>query len=153
MQKFCKDRLEEGATVDFFEPIKKKNMKTFSSKTVNISVKDRELPIKVHRNLFGQIAIIMQKRNIDLKEVFAYPIGPLPCSLAGVMGELRKTRKVALVHKIEKGIRPLEQLPQSHAAIIDGVVVVQTFKATGLTFDQLADDMLHSIINACIRCV
>ena len=74
MQKFCKDRLEEGATVDFFQPMKKQNLKTFSHliNTVNASVKDREIPIKVNRNLFVQITIIMQKRNIDLKEVFAW---------------------------------------------------------------------------------
>ena len=103
MQMFGKYLLEEGATVDFFEPMKMQNLKTFShlTKTVNIHVKDREIPIKVHRNLFGQIAIIMQKRNIQFK-VFAYPLGPLPWSLAGVMRELRKTSKVALVHKIEK---------------------------------------------------
>ena len=65
------------------------------------------------------------------------------------MDELRKTSKVAPLHKIEKGICPLEQLPQSHAAIIDGIAVVQMFKAAGLTFGQLADGMLHSIINAC----
>ena len=73
-------------------------------------MKDREIPIKVHRNLFGQIAIIMQNRNIDLKEVFAYPLGPLPWSL----GELIKTSKVALVHKIEKGIRPTPTKSCSH---------------------------------------
>ena len=65
----------------------------------------------------------------------------MPWSLAGVMGKIRS--KDAPVHKIEKGIRPLEQLPQGHAAIIDGIAVAQQFIAAGLTFGQLAEDMLQ----------
>ena len=65
----------------------------------------------------------------------------MPWSLAGVMCKIRS--KDALVHKIEKGILPLEQLPQGHAAIIDGIAVAQQFIAARLTFGQLAEDMLQ----------
>ena len=48
------------------------------------------IPLKVHRNLFGKISIIMQNQNIHLKEVFQYPLGPLPWAFSGVIGELKK---------------------------------------------------------------
>ena len=63
-----KKRLEEGATIDFFEPLKKLRLKTFSNlrKVVKVGVKDRMVPLKIHRDLFGQMVIIMQHRNVDL---------------------------------------------------------------------------------------
>ena len=69
---------------------------------VKVSVKEWMLPLKFHCNPFGQISIIMQHRNNDLKEVFEYPLGPLACTSSGVVGELRKTNKVAILHNLEK---------------------------------------------------
>ena len=80
MKTFMKERLEEGATIDFFEPLKKLGLKTFSNlrKAVKVGVKDRMVPLKTHRDLFGQMIIIMLHHNVDLKEVFKYPLGPFP---------------------------------------------------------------------------
>ena len=64
--------------------------------------------MKATRNLFGQIAIIMKKRDLDLKEVFKYPLGPFPWALAGVMGDLKKTNKATLLNKFEKLTEPLD---------------------------------------------
>ena len=62
-------------------------------KTSKVSVKDKIVPMRAHSNLFGQLTLIMQTRNLDLKEVFEYPLGPYRWSLCGVMGELRKSNK------------------------------------------------------------
>ena len=35
----------------------------------------------------------MQKRSMDLKEVFKYSLGPFPWSLAGSVGNLKKLIK------------------------------------------------------------
>ena len=79
---------------------------------------------------------------------FSYPLGSLPWSLAGPVGELRKTNKVSLLHKLEKGVKPLSEPPNNHVAIIDGMAIVQKFnKPNGLTFEQLACDMLESIMS------
>ena len=67
-------------------------------KIVKFAVKDKIVPMRAHSNLFGQLALIMQKRIVDLEEVFKYPLGPYPWSLCGVMGELRKTNKASLMH-------------------------------------------------------
>ena len=151
MEKFMDDRLKENAPIEFYEPVKKLNLHTFQNitKVVKVSVKDRMVPIKSHRYLFGQMSIIMQQRDVDLKNVFSYPLGPLPWSLTGPVGELRKTNKVSLLHKLEKGVKSLVEPPNNHAAIIDGMAVVQKFKPNGLTFKQLASDTFKSIISMC----
>ena len=116
-------------------------------KVIKVSVKDRIIPLKVHHDLFGQIALIMQRHTIDLQDVFCYPLGPLPLALSGSVGELRKTNKVALLHSLEKGTNPLTSLPRHHAAIVDGMAVLQKCKPTGKTFEQMAVDVLESILS------
>ena len=71
MEKVMCDRLKENSPIDFYEPVKKLNLHIFQNMTkVVVSIKDRMVPIKCHRNLFGQISIIMQHRDVDLKCVF-----------------------------------------------------------------------------------
>ena len=65
MTTFLKERLEERATIDFFEPSKKLGLKIFSNlrKVVKIGVTDHMVPLKIHQDLFGQMVIIMQHHN------------------------------------------------------------------------------------------
>ena len=109
MEIFMEDRLKENALIGFYEPVKKLNLTSFQhmTKTVQLSVKERLVLLKFTCNLFGKMYIIMQHQNIDLKKVFTYPLGPLPWALAGPVGELRQTNKVALLHKLEKGIESI----------------------------------------------
>ena len=86
---------------------------------IKVSVKDRIIPLKVHRDLFGQIALIMQCRSINLEKFFCYPLGTLLWVLLGPAGELCMSIKVALLHSLEKDAPPLTSLPRNHAAIID----------------------------------
>ena len=90
----------------------------------------------------------MQHRNVNLKEVFNYPLGPWSWSLYDVVGELCKTNEVAILHHLEKYTTPLSHPPHSHTAIIDGMAAIQKAKANGLTFQQFADDLLQFIISA-----
>ena len=52
MTTLVKERLYKGATIDFFEPMKKLGLKTFSNlrKVMKIGVKDRMVPLKMHRD-------------------------------------------------------------------------------------------------------
>ena len=86
---------------------------------IKVSVKDRIIPLKVHRDLFGQIALIMQCRSINLEKFFCYPLGTLLWVLLGPAGELYMSIKVALLHSLEKDAPPLTSLLRNHAAIID----------------------------------
>ena len=52
--------------VDFYQPIKKMNIKTFShmTKVAKVTVKDRVVPMKAQRELFGRLLLIMQTRHV-----------------------------------------------------------------------------------------
>ena len=73
----------------------KLNLKTFKHimKVIKVSVKDRIIPLKVHRDLFGQIALIMQRRSINLQNVFCYLLGPLSWALSVTVDKLRRPTK------------------------------------------------------------
>ena len=90
---------------------------------------------------------IMQKRNVNLREVLSYPLGPLPWSLSRVAGELKKTNKAALLHKIENDAPALDVIPRNCVGIFDGMGEVQSYKAAGLTFGEFSDGLLRSILN------
>ena len=82
----------------------------------------------------------MQRREIDLKKVFKYPLGPFPWSLAGQNGEFRKTSKVAILHALEKDVEPMDDYPHNHVCIIDGLALIQMVKPSGMTYAKLAAD-------------
>ena len=69
----------------FSDKLKKLKLKTFSDLTPSKKVvKDgKEIILKMDKELLGRMAIIAQERSIDVKEVFSYPNGPAPWSLAG----------------------------------------------------------------------
>ena len=119
------------------------NLSTFKNliKVVKIPVKQRMIPLQCHRNLFGQMTIIMQKRNVNLREVLSYLLGPLPWSLSGVAGELKKTNKAALLHKIENDAPALDVIPRNCVGIFNGMAEAQSYKAAGLTFGEFSDGL------------
>ena len=50
--------------------------------------------------------MMSQHRNIDMKEIFAFPQGPVPWALVDSMGTLKKTNKAILMHELEKNAEP-----------------------------------------------
>ena len=92
LKKFIKEHILT-TTADFYEPVKKLKLSTFKDlvKVFKISVKNRMIPLKYHRGLIVQITIIMQKRNVGLKEVLSFPLGPLSWALASIIGDLKKS--------------------------------------------------------------
>ena len=131
----------EKPVQDFFDPIKKCSLETFTSlmpKPV-VKVNKKEVMIKADRTLFGRIAIIDQSRNIHLKVVFFYPLGPFPWRLVDGFGMMRKTNKATIVKAFEKGVIFLESPPVQSATVIDGMALVQKLKVVQMTFGQVAD--------------
>ena len=153
MKQFAEDRMSEGGKSSLFEPIKKLKLKTFSSmiKKRDATANKKTIPMKATKDLFGQIALIMRKRDLDLKQVFCYPLGPIPWALAGVMGELKKTNKASILHELEKATTPLERPPSNNVTIINGMAVLQKARANGLTFGQLAQTILGNVLSSAVN--
>ena len=104
-----------------------KRLKTWSDigKTRKVRFSGREIVLKADRNLFAKMAIIGRKRQLDMKEVLSYPLGPLPMSLANPDGSVRKTNKSKLMTTLYKDIPLAESFPENSACIFDGMIVEQ----------------------------
>ena len=139
MKKYIYERILT-TTVDFYEPVKKLKLSTFKDlvKVFKISVKDRMIPLKYHSDVFAQITIKIQKRNVDLERSFIFSVG--------IIWDLKKTSKASLFHRIEGNALPLEYIPAQSTGIFDGMAEVQTFKATGFTFGELADELFRGCV-------
>ena len=104
-QAFVRDRLTADPPVTkFHDPMKKMNLETFTPK------KPKSGSGRLHReasllrtdySVFSRIALIAQTREMDLREVLSYPLGPYPWSLATLSGSLMKTSKAALLHLLK----------------------------------------------------
>ena len=92
MKKFVESPLAENAKVEFFSPIKKMKLRTFATmkKNTKNKVENKVIPTESHNNMFGQLTLLMQHLETNLKEVYDYPIGSYLWSLCGDMEELRK---------------------------------------------------------------
>ena len=112
---------------------------------VKVKCNCKIIPMKASRNLFSHIALILQTRAVALKDVFCYPLGPIPWSLGGVIGGLNKTPKVTILHELEKGIEPVDR-PSEYASIVDGMAILQKAKVNGLTYGEMAKKILGTVI-------
>ena len=123
------DRLEETLSGEylslvygsFYEPLKKMKLGTFSTLLKkSVKVNGKVVQFSTQSDIFRKIALIQQIRSLDLKEVFCYPLGPVPWSLATSAGELMKTNKATLMHELEKGSTSVDAIQRPFATIIDG---------------------------------
>lgn len=84
-----------------------------------------------------QIILVAESRQISLKGVLCYPLGPLPWALATPDGKMRKTCKSALAKQLLKNPCTLDKLPTKSACIIDGMALLYKLKGDGKTGDGL----------------
>ncbi|XP_068232399.1 uncharacterized protein [Palaemon carinicauda] len=90
--------------------------------------------------------LVASSRKLSMKEVLKHPLGPVPWSLANTDGSPRKTNKAALARKLEAKASPAEEMEYPSACIIDGMSIVQKMNGDKLTFEELAEQMLISVI-------
>ena len=78
-KEFIKNRIVTGR-IEFFDPLPKNNLKTFSilNKKTNVNVKGKEEILVADRKLFGRLAVIAQSRSLNMQEMLQYAIGPVP---------------------------------------------------------------------------
>jgi hypothetical protein len=129
----------------FFKPLKKQNLKTFTNmkSTTKIRTPKVDLVLKCDRGVFARMAIIAQIRQLDLREVFSFPLGPLPWALAAPDGSLRKTSKCKLLEALSTETEP-PNLQGNSAMIIDGMDLLQKLIHPPTTFGSLAETILST---------
>ena len=154
MNNFIQKRINSNTT-SFWDGIPRNKVKSFSSVSTNISVKATEeklITVNADRDLLGRPLVAANARQINLREVLAYELSPVPCSLAHQDGSLRKTTKSALCSILEKNVTVLPRLPVSTSDtvnIIDGMALVQRMKSRGgRTFGELSLKYYSTITQA-----
>ena len=93
-------------------------------------------------DVLGKIAIIQQSRNVDLKEVFCYPLGPVPWSVAYGSDDMIETSKCALMTELEKGATDADQVRRPFMVVIDGMAMVRKARNKEVNLDEFADELL-----------
>ena len=90
--------------VCFYKPLNRLMLGTFT-KMMKRLVKTKDgkiLQFSPPSQIFEKIAIIKKTQKLDLKQLFCYPLGPVPWSLRTSTGELVKTRKLTLITNLKK---------------------------------------------------
>ena len=69
-QEFVNERLVDQTT-EIFDRINKLKLGTFSTmqKTVTVQTNGNTVPFSAHYDIFGKMALIQQRRDMDLKEM------------------------------------------------------------------------------------
>jgi len=148
---FKNERLEnDPPEKKFHDPLKTQKLKTFSSltKKKEVRTQGRLTILKADRSLFGRIVVMAQGRNLQMSDIFSYPLGPLSWALSTPDGLLRKTNKSALATAIQKNVYVAEQLPNNSATVIDGMNLVQKVKGGQETFGDVASTVLAMALNS-----
>ena len=94
------------------------------------------------------MALVQQRREINLKEIFCYPLGPALWSLASVTAGMVKTNKSILMHELERGITLVDAIPKPFASVIDGMALVPQSNYIGLTYNEFTDNILNKFVTS-----
>lgn len=152
LHNFIKNRIVSNKE-DIHDPIPKLKLKTFASMKAKRSckIKDKSLTLKADRDVFARLLVVSGKRNISLKEVLKYSLGPIPWSLATAEGSFVKTPKSKLLDAIENDAHdPLvAALPERSVRVFDGMVLLQQLTSVSLsTFGEVSEYLLKRITSS-----
>ena len=148
MATFIEEMLKNNPTKTIFDPINKNKLGSSSllHKSTTCKVKDKVVSLKSGKEPFARIAIIAQKRPVNMRSLFNYPLGSLPLALGEMDGILNKTTKSVILRKLEGMDQTVEALPTDYVLVIDGVAAVRQFKVACLTYKKFAEQLLRYFI-------
>ena len=110
-------------------------------------MQNKVVTLQANKDIFLKLAIIAQRRSVNLELLFKYPLGPLPLSLAEPDGTLKKTVKLSLIHKFEEDIDPVKTIMGCYAFIADGISCIHQMKVLKSTYAEFAVNLLKFIFS------
>ena len=140
---FVEDRLKQNK--DFFSPIPRQRLKTFSDMGKTAKVKttsNRELTYKQQSNVAFQLLAKSQDQSekIELRELVKYPLMPVPSSIGTADGSLLKTDKSKGFHYLTQGVEDADVPPDERTLNIqDGNATFYTLGEVPGTFRQISE--------------
>ena len=144
---FISERLSSSRSAKFFDKLPRIKLKSFRNvNTKRVKASDKEVVLRADKNLFSMMTLISQNRELDMKEVLAHPLGPIPWSLACNDGTLRKTSKATLGKILESLVEPAEKEFRNSACVIDAMSIVQKTKGSHGTFKDVAESIFAKVL-------
>ena len=131
---FTKERLGDENRKNFWDPIPKTVVKTFSAMKKCLSGdKDRKIMIDTEV-LFRRLLAVLKNRDVNMHKVLSYELAADPPSMFHDDGSMRKTNKADLAKKPEANTDEILLLPrqnyptssQSAAYFIDGLAMCRS---------------------------
>lgn len=148
---FKKERLEsDPPIIKFHDRLPKLKLKTFADANKKKHVRSgtgKELILRTTTALFGNMLMMAQTRQLDMRKVLEHPLGPLPWALATADGVPRKTSKSSLARELKKNIGPAEDIEPHSACLIDGMALVHKVKGEHKTYGDIASLVLLKALN------
>lgn len=148
---FKEDRLEtDPPAIQFHERLPKLKLKTFTDASKSKRIKSgsgKEIILRTTTRLFGNMLLLAQTIQFDMKVVLEHALGPLPWSLATADGLPRTTSKSALANELKKNISSAEDIPTHSVCLIDGMSLVHKVKGEHKTFGDIASLILAKTLN------
>ena len=90
-----------------------------------VAVNDKELVIRADRDLFARLFVIRDKREISMKDLLRYSLGPFAGSLATPITNVYKSTKSDLLTCLEKKINLVNQISADAARLYDGMCFIR----------------------------
>ena len=149
-EEFQKVRLGPERSKAFHSTPQQKNLKTFTSMAVKkrTNISDQETILKADRKVFTHMLLGGNQKNMDMKDVLKYPLGPLPWALANCDGSLRCTDKSSLASALEKiSVEATDSQHHSSACIIDGMSLSQKRNFNGKKFSEVSNIALMAVLD------
>lgn len=147
---------ENDKSAGFNDPIKKHDLKTFSSmhKTLIYKVNGREIRKVIKPEFVYQraLSVCEQRPNVDLKMILSVPLTNIPSSLYKPDGIRRTTPKSDLMHLLENIISDeikIQKPPSRNfnAIVIDGMAQLQSLEITPLTtYNDIGHRIMDNIV-------
>ena len=136
--------------VKFYDKIAKFGLKTFSAMTKKETLgkaSGTEITLQADRNLFGHMILAAESQTLNLKDVRAHPLGPIPWALATPDGSLRKTNKAKFGKVVLQNTGVANFIPTPSACIIDGMGLIEQMRGDNQTFAELARHALLLVLH------
>jgi len=145
---FITARLEAGQ--DFFEPVKRLNLKTLADMNKQTKVTTTKNKVVVQFQQQGNVAFQLfmksqeQGIQLDLRELLTYPLTPVPYSIGTADGFMAKTDKSKSFAHLTKGQEDAAQPPTNETlVIIDGNACFYYLKEIPGNFSQICDKVFN----------
>ena len=102
---------------------------------------------------FSRFMMIQQSRQVSMRGIVEYELGPVLRALAMPNREMWSPPKIRIIKDIEKDIPFTTTLPENTVGVFHAMVLIQQLPKGVNTFGDVSDHILNRITKNTSRCV